>query len=87
MFSRLRGIGAKNAKSDSSNESDHLIYRQRTESLLFLGIGSLIWWLIVWQSLKWLQFPYHLHQMEICLVCIVPVLFMYIMIKLIDNFL
>jgi hypothetical protein len=55
------------------------------ESYLFFIIGSLVWCVLVSASLSYLQFPVHLHQIEVLCVYVVPVIFIYFIIKAVDS--
>ena len=49
----------------------------------FIG-ASVIWYIIVSQSLKWLQFPVHLHRMEVLGAYVIPIVMIYFVLKIVD---
>ena len=57
---------------------------EKFEWYLILIGGAGIWCFIVSLSLKWLQFPVHLHTVEVSLIYIIPIMFIYFVMKVID---
>lgn len=60
-----------------------VVYQAVERYAFFLG-ASFLWYLIVSQSLKWLQFPVHLHRLEVLGAYILPIILIYFVLKLVD---
>ena len=71
----------KDRKVESFSASSFL---EKVEWYIFLIGGATIWYFIVSLSFKWLQFPVHLHLVEVMLIYTIPIILIYFVMKVID---
>ena len=71
------GGSSKRGERDSPEIDEQLdralLLRERLEFYAFLVIGSLAWYLVVFKILDWHRFPFHLYQLELWLIVVVPI--------------
>ena len=71
------GGSSKRGERDSPEMDEQLDassqLRERLEFYAFLAIGSFAWYLVVFKVLDWHRFPFHLYQLELWLIVVVPI--------------
>lgn len=79
----MRGHG-RPSKPEADDPTPNTIW-PRIEYCAFLVGASVIWYLVAKNSLKFLQFPVHLHRIEVALIYIVPIVLLWVVITVVDR--
>ncbi len=64
---------------------DWYLLWERAEFYVFLTIGSLLWYLLVFKLLDWHRFPYHNYTVEVCFIIAVPILLLAFLLAIMDR--
>lgn len=57
---------------------------EKMEYFIFLFVGSILWICVVRIALKWLQFPIHLHKVEVSLTYCIPILLLLALLSIVE---
>ena len=89
-YDRVQKRASAERKSVSGGQSiddehrRHTIISENAEYYLFLIFGSMIWILVARAILKWQQFPFQRHMIEVCLIYTCPILFIILLLYFVD---
>lgn len=89
-FRAIKADGGSSKRGDrDSPEIDEQLdassqLRERLEFYAFLAFGSFAWYLVVFKVLDWHRFPFHLYQLELWLIVVVPIAFIIGLLFLLD---
>ncbi len=80
-----RGSSIKNDTNSQGSDWRNTIL-QYAEKVLFFIVASAVWCIIVSYSLEMVQFPVHLHRIEVSCIYVVPIGCIFAIMKCIDYF-